>query len=127
MKCRTLFLAVLITGMISCVSGPVVVPEDMSPQKIIQNAQEATDHNKYRIAIAYYEALLDRFGTTGEYYCIGLYEIAFIHYKQKRFAEARQGFEYLLSLYEMDTANALPRRFKVLAELLLANLTEKGH
>ena len=127
LKQSLLLLIIILPLIYSCASGPVVVPEDLTPQKIIQSAQEATDLNRYRIAIGYYEALLERFGTIGEYYCIGLYEIAFIHYKQRRFAEARQGFEYLVSLYEMDVGNTLPRRFKVLAELLLVKITERGH
>ena len=119
-----IFIAVLF---FSCASGPVDIPEDATPSKIIQKAQEATDQNKYKMAIEYYQVLLERYGSIGEYYCIGNYEIAFIHYKQKRYTEARQGFEYLLSLYDTSRGSTLPPRFKVLAERILKRMTERGH
>jgi len=120
-------LFITIIMMFSCTSGPIVIPEDETPSKIIQSAQEATDANKYRIAIQYYQALLERFGDNSEFYCIANYEIAFIHYKQRRFSEARAGFEHLLNLYNAEGGDALPRRFKVLSEMILANLTERGY
>ena len=68
MNLRVLFLAVLITAIISCASGPVKIPDDMTPPKIIQQAQEATDFNKYKVAIQYYQALMERYGNIHEYY-----------------------------------------------------------
>jgi len=119
MKYRFLFFAVFITAIMSCASGPVVVPEDMPPSKIIQRAQEATDINKYNVAVQYYLVLLERYGSNNEYYCIGEYEIAFIRYKQKRYVEARKGFENLLVLYDSEEGRYLPPQFKVLSEKVL--------
>ena len=127
MKPSILFLLVFLLLIFSCASGPINVPEDMTPSKIIQNAQEATDANKYRIAIQYYQVLLDRFGHNSEFYCIANYEISFIHYKQRRYSEARLGFEHLLSLYNAEGGETLPRRFKILSEMILVNITERGH
>jgi outer membrane protein assembly factor BamD (BamD/ComL family) len=127
MKYRFLFLVVFISALVSCVSGPLVVPEDMPPSKIIQRAQEATDINKYKVAIQYYQVLLERYGSNDEYYCIGEYEIAFIHYKQKRYTEARRGFENLLVLYDSEEGKLLPPQFKVLSEKVLATISQKGY
>ena len=109
----------------SCASGPVNAPPETPPAKIIQRAQEAADVNKYRIALQYYEILLERYGNFGEYLAVGEYEIAFIHYKQKRYLRARLGFETLLDRYA-EAGNGLPPQFKVLSEKMLNRLTELG-
>jgi len=127
MKMRSLLCAVLFPVFLSCASGPVVVPEDMTPSKIIQRAQEAMDNNKYKVAIQYYQVLMERHGDVNEYYCIAEYEIAFIRYKQKQFAEARRGFEGLLVLYSAEGGDTLPRQFKVLSEKVLAHMDERGY
>jgi len=124
MKMRYLFIIPLL-AFFSCASGPVNVPPEMPPNKIIQRAQEAADVNKYKIALQYYEILLDRYGTVDEYLAVGEYEIAFIHYKKKRFIRARQGFETLLERYAM-AGNTLPPQFKVLSEKMLNRLSELG-
>ncbi|MDR2211729.1 MAG: hypothetical protein LBO65_09755 [Spirochaetaceae bacterium] len=111
----------------SCVSGPVIIPQDMTPAKIIQRAQEATDVNNYNRALQYYAALLERYGSQGEYLCTGEYEIAFIRYKQRKYSEARRGFENLLALYAEPEGESLPAQFKVLAEKMLSQLAERGH
>jgi len=109
----------------SCASSQVNVPADMPPNKIIQRAQEAADVNKYRVALQYYEILLERYGNVDEYLAVGEYEIAFIHYKQKRYSRARQGFETLLERYDM-AGNAMPPQFRVLSEKMLSRLSDMG-
>jgi len=119
------FLTFLLLAFFSCASGPVDVPPDMPPAKIIQRAQEAADINKYKIALQYYEILLERHSDTEEYLAVGEYEIAFIHYKQKKYTSARQGFTTLLDRYK-EPGNALPNQFRVLSEKMLARLSELG-
>ena len=126
MKLHPLFLAVILMAIVSCASGPVQVPDDMPPTKIIQRAQEATDVNKYKLAIQYYQVLLERYGDIDEYYCTGEYEIAYIRYKQKKYAEARRGFENLLALYNAENGKSLPPHFKILSEKVLARINQKG-
>jgi outer membrane protein assembly factor BamD (BamD/ComL family) len=121
-------IIILLAGCIlaSCATGPAEIPEDMTPAKIIQRAQEASDVNKYKIALHYYETLKERYGDSGEYLCTAEYEIAFIHYKQKKYPEARREFESLLERYEDVDAALLPPHFQILAEKVLARLTELG-
>ena len=126
MKLHLLFLTVLIMAMTACASGPVQVPDNTTPSKIIQLAQEATDINRYKIAVQYYQILLERYGSINEYYVTGEYEIAFIRYKQRKYSEARQGLENLLVLYNAEGGETLPPQFKVLSEKVLARMTEKG-
>jgi len=127
MKRCPLLIAVIFPVFLSCASGPVVVPEDMSPSKIIQKAQEAMDNNKYKVAIQYYQVLLERYGDISEYYCTAEYEIAFIRYKQKWYTDARRGFENLLVLYSAEGGETLPPQFRVLSEKVLAHIEEKGY
>jgi outer membrane protein assembly factor BamD (BamD/ComL family) len=123
MKIPVILLLCVLT---SCATGPVNIPDDMPPAKIIQRAQEASDINKYKIALQYYEALKENYGDSGEYLCTAEYEIAFIHYKQKKYPEARREFEDLLKRYEDVDAALLPPHFKILSEKVLAKLTELG-
>jgi outer membrane protein assembly factor BamD (BamD/ComL family) len=117
--------ALLSALFLSCASSPAAVPEDMPPAKIIQLAQEASDLNKYRAALYYYEILWERHGGEGEYLATAEYEIAFIRYKQKKYAEARRGLENLLARYE-GGGDALPRQFQILAEKVLGRINELG-
>jgi outer membrane protein assembly factor BamD (BamD/ComL family) len=110
----------------SCATGPVEIPQDMTAAKIIQRAQEASDTNKYKIALQYYETLKERYGDSGEYLCTAEYEIAFIHYKQKKYPEAQREFRNLLVRYEDVDAALLPPHFQILSEKMLARLAELG-
>jgi outer membrane protein assembly factor BamD (BamD/ComL family) len=122
----SLVILVLFCVLGSCATGPVEIPEDMTPAKIIQRAQEASDLNKYKTALQYYETLKERYGDSGEYLCTAEYEIAFIHYKQKKYSDARREFESLLKRYEDVDAALLPSYFQILSEKMLSKLTEIG-
>jgi outer membrane protein assembly factor BamD (BamD/ComL family) len=127
MKIRTLFMAAALLALVVACATVVEIPGDMPPNKLIQKAQEATDLNKYKIALQYYGALLERYGSSGEYLATGEYEIAFIHYKQRKYALAREEFESLLARYSVPDGEPLPSRFKLLAEKVLAQITKLGH
>jgi outer membrane protein assembly factor BamD (BamD/ComL family) len=99
----------------------------MPPAKIIQKAQEAADINKYKIALQYYQILRERYGDNEEYLCTAEYEIAFIRYKQRKYADARLGFELLLSRYQQGDGQGLPPQFKILSEKVLAKISERGY
>jgi outer membrane protein assembly factor BamD (BamD/ComL family) len=122
----TIFLLAFLASVFSCISSQVDAPDGLPAAKIIQRAQEAADVNKYKLALRYYEILLERYGYDDEYVAVGEYEIAFIYYKQKKYGSARQGFTELLERYKQP-GNRLPRHFKALSEKMLARLTELGH
>jgi outer membrane protein assembly factor BamD (BamD/ComL family) len=127
MKIPTALTAAALLALAAACTTVVEIPDDMPPNKLIQNAQEATDINKYKIALQYYGALLERYGDVGEYLATGEYEIAFIHYKQRKYAQARDEFESLLARYSVPDGEPLPSRFKLLTEKVLARMTERGH
>jgi outer membrane protein assembly factor BamD (BamD/ComL family) len=119
--------ALLVSAVIiaACATGPVNIPDDLSPAELIQRAQEATDRNRYGIALQYYEALLDRNRTNIDLVCTAEYEIAFVHYKQKKYEEARRELNSLLVRYESPDQELLPQQFKRLANIVLEQITEK--
>jgi len=109
----------------ACATGTLNIPYDMSPSELIQRAQEASDRNRYNYALQYYQALLERNSTNIDLVCTAEYEIAFIHYKQKKYAQAKAGFNTLLMRYDMPNGDLLPQQFKLLANKVLERISEK--
>ena len=118
-------IAVLITLFaVSCATGPVVIPDNMTAAEMVQRAQEASDKNRYNISLQYYEAILQRFSYDIEYVCAAEYEIAFIYYKQKNYEDSRQGFYRLLARYNAPDSELLPAKYQILSNIVLENIDE---
>jgi outer membrane protein assembly factor BamD (BamD/ComL family) len=109
----------------ACATGPVNIPSEMSAAELIQRGQEASDRNRYSLSLQYYQALLSRNIADIELVCAAEYEIAFIHYKQKKYAEARSEFETLLERYNTPDEELLPQQFKKLSTIVLNRIDEK--
>jgi tetratricopeptide (TPR) repeat protein len=109
----------------ACAMGPVNIPPELSPAELIQRAQEASDRNRYATALQYYEALLDRNRTNIDLVCTAEYEIAFIHYKQKQYTQAKRELTVLLLRYETPDQELLPQQFKRLAVIVMERITER--
>jgi outer membrane protein assembly factor BamD (BamD/ComL family) len=122
---RPLLWVVLVLIVSACAGGPQEIPESMSAEELVQRAQEASDRNRYQIALVYYDTLLERNPTSSDWVCTAEYEIAFIHYKQKKYAEAREELNTLLERYESPDAELLPQQFKRLSQIVLESITEK--
>ncbi|MDR1786889.1 MAG: tetratricopeptide repeat protein [Treponema sp.] len=106
----------------ACSSGPAVIPEGLSPAELVQRGQEASDRGRYKAAVRYYEAILERFPNDTDSLCAAEYEIAFIHYKQKKFDEARREFNALLNRYKGPNGEFLPAQFGILARKVLERM-----
>ena len=123
---RALGIVALLCLMVcGCATTSITIPPDLSPMELIQRAQEASDRNRYGVALQYYEALLERFPNDIYYVCAAEYEIAFIHYKQQKYAQARTEFQALLARYEDPAARNLPPQFRLLAVKVLEQIDEK--
>jgi len=109
----------------ACATGTLNIPYETSPSELIQRAQEASDRNRYNYALQYYQALLERNATNIDLVITAEYEIAFIHYKQKKYAQARAEFNNLLMRYDMPNGELLPPQFKLLAHKVLERIDEK--
>jgi outer membrane protein assembly factor BamD (BamD/ComL family) len=109
----------------ACLNGPQEISGELSPAELIQRAQEASDKNRYNTALRYYEAVLERNATNFDLVCTAEYEIAFIHYKQKKYEIAREEFKALLMRYNTPDEELLPQQFKRLANIVLERIAEK--
>ena len=120
----TLFIVWAALCFSACATGQVNIP-DLSASELIQRAQEASDRNRYNLALQYYQALLERNPTNIDLVCTAEYEIAFIHYKQKKYSLARAGFNALLDRYNEHEEGYLPPQFKLLSLKVLERIDEK--
>jgi outer membrane protein assembly factor BamD (BamD/ComL family) len=126
MKSRFIIVAAVAASLfVACAGVPKSIPEDLSAREIVQRAQEATDAYHYDAAIAYYKALDERFSTDPLYSTTAEYEIAFIAYKQGRFADAKNGFDVLLAKYSGPDGASLPPRYAILSKKVLESIAEK--
>jgi outer membrane protein assembly factor BamD (BamD/ComL family) len=117
--------AVAASLFVACAGVPKSIPEDLSARELVQRAQEATDAYHYDAAVAYYKALDERFGSDPLYKTTAAYEIAFIAYKQHRYAEAKEDFENLLALYAGPDGASLPPRYEILSKKVLESIADK--
>jgi outer membrane protein assembly factor BamD (BamD/ComL family) len=119
-----LFALIPLFGLGACASGPQPTDET-TPEELVQYAQEAMDHNRYKQALGYYELILERFPGNDYMTCTAEYEIAFIHYKQKKYEEARFEFQALLERYNTPDEELLPAQFKILTNIVLEQIAAK--
>jgi outer membrane protein assembly factor BamD (BamD/ComL family) len=111
----------------ACATGQVAIPEDLSAAELVQRGQEASDRNRYNIALQYYETVLERFPYSAEYVCTAEYEIAFIFYKQKKYDLSKMWFNALLERYNSPDEELLPPQFKVLARKILQTIEQRDN
>jgi len=116
------FFAVILAA--SCASGPVEIPEDITAAEMVQRAQEASDRNKYNISLQYYETVIERFPYDIDNVMAAEYEIAFIHYKQKKYDISKTEFNDLLERYNTPDEELFPPQFKILSQKILDRIAE---
>jgi outer membrane protein assembly factor BamD (BamD/ComL family) len=125
MKVLCFFLIVVLFVCASCQTGPVKIEDDITAAELVQRGQAAYDWNRYAQAAQYYTAILERFPFDIEKTCEAQYEIARIHYKQNQYDTAREEMEALRERYNSAEAEILPSKFKILSEIVLAQIDEK--
>ncbi|MCL2184305.1 MAG: hypothetical protein FWB86_00395 [Treponema sp.] len=118
-------LMLIIILSISACASTITISEELSPAEIIQRGQEALDRNRYNIAIQYYQALHDRNRTNIDLIITAEYHIANIHYKQGKFALAREELNKVLAYYNSPDEELLPQHFKRLSQIVLQRIDEK--
>ena len=118
---RALLLLAVVVGFAACKTVPTEIPDNLSEAELIQLAQESADSENWEAALAYYQAVLDRFPQDKGVTVAAQYEIAFIEYKQGNVEAAQAGFEQLLGVYDFE-GDTLPQWPKFLAERLLEEI-----
>jgi outer membrane protein assembly factor BamD (BamD/ComL family) len=109
---------------VTCYTGPIVVPDDLTPAELIQRGQEASDKNRFSHSLQYYSSILDRFPFDTDSVMAAEYEIAFIHYKQKNYDLAKTEFNALLDRYNVPDEALLPAQYKILSKIALSKIEE---
>ncbi|WP_461256818.1 outer membrane protein assembly factor BamD [Treponema sp. R80B11-R83G3] len=121
---RLYFALILALLFFSCESM-ANISEDLSPAELIQRAHEAMDRNRYKVAIQYYQALHDRNQSNIDLIITAEYHIAFIHYKEKKYEQAKEEFNGVLAYYNSPDEELLPKHFKKLSQIVISNIEEK--
>lgn len=121
---RILPLLIVIAVLLgACASQPEEIPEDLEPIEYFQRAQKiASEDENYVLAKRYYNEFIKRYPEDIQRIVEAKYEIAFLSYKQGNYELARQQFEEMLSYYEDQGSNVLPRWPQVLAEKVLEKM-----
>jgi len=123
-KYRSVLLTLAVTLIFSACAS-LNISEDLSPAELIQRAQEASDRNSYNTALQYYYALRDRNKNNIDLIITAEYEIAFIHYKQKKYPQAREELNAVLEYFNTPDEELLPQQFKRLSQIVLKSIDEK--
>ncbi|GMO50433.1 MAG: hypothetical protein Ta2G_07960 [Termitinemataceae bacterium] len=118
-KILELSFAFILLFLSSCVTTADSLSQDLSSQELIQRAQNASSNNNLRNAEFIYNEVLNRFPLDNEAVCNAKYEIAFIHYKQRKWDISRSEFSDILDRYKKNDAALLPSKFKVLAQIVI--------
>jgi outer membrane protein assembly factor BamD (BamD/ComL family) len=120
-------LALLVLGVlvVGCASVKVSVDGDIAADELVQRGQEASDRYQYRLALEYYELVLERFAYNIDMVITARYEIAYINFKQKKYAVARKKLVELLVVYEDIDAETYPQQFKRLCEVVIQLIDKK--
>ncbi|MDR2097451.1 MAG: hypothetical protein LBP37_02925 [Spirochaetaceae bacterium] len=109
----------------ACSTTPSVIPEGLTPGELVQRAQEESDRNRYEAAAMYYNAILERFPDDSASVCGAQYEIAFIHYKQKKYDVATEEFYALIDRYNDADGDLLPQKYLILSNIVLETIKNK--
>jgi outer membrane protein assembly factor BamD (BamD/ComL family) len=120
-----LYFAFVLMLLFSACASTANISEDLSPAELIQRAHEAMDRNRYKTAIQYYQALYDRNPSNPDLRITAEYHIAFIHYKQKKYEQAKTEFNGVLAYYDSLDEELLPKHFKRLSQIVLKSIEEK--
>jgi outer membrane protein assembly factor BamD (BamD/ComL family) len=119
-----LFLLALLAPLVlsACVTNPGSIPKDLSAPELIQRAQDKADWNRYRSAAVYYQAVINRFPEDRENTVAAEYEIAYIHFKQHKWARAEKEFIAILERYKGTDADLFPPAYRVLSQERLKDI-----
>ncbi|BDC96670.1 tetratricopeptide repeat protein [Treponema saccharophilum] len=126
MKKSTTFFAiaavVLAFSLPSCESN-APVPDDLTSKQLIQGGQSAFEKGRYKVALRYYNAALERFGDSDTAVFVeAKYEIGHIYQQQKKYEFASNVFSELLELYSVTIPGQLPGEYRKLSELGLEQI-----
>lgn len=112
------FLFLILCLFISCKTFPTNknVAENLTPTELKQLAQNEFDKGFSRRAMAYYQILIDRYGTDMSIRISGEYEIAHLNLRKKKWAQAEKMLKQIIERYESSGGAGLVPKYYVLAK-----------
>ncbi len=120
LKMTTIVLVgfICLLGITSCGTLPTEesVDPNLTPIEIKQLAQEEMDKGSKRNALAYYEILLNRYGSDMSVRSAAEFEIAHIYIKQKKWEDANALLKKIITRYESAGGAGLVPKYYVLAK-----------
>jgi outer membrane protein assembly factor BamD (BamD/ComL family) len=110
----------------ACRTAPAVPDETASSAEIFQLAQTASvERSDNSAALFYYNLVLERFPEDTAGRVTAKYEIAFIHYKNKDYKNAKSGFEEVLQEYQNNPDADIPEWPGILSRKLLDKMENR--
>ena len=94
----------------------------MTPQQLIQNGQNEAQKGKYKNALKYYQAVIDRPEVTPANYIEARYEIGHLYMKKKDYKAARPIFEEIQEMFLNTMPGTLPEAYNKLTDIGLAKI-----
>lgn len=116
-------LAVALIALAACTTN-TVIPEDASAKELIQRGQEAYEKSRNKEALAYFTAVVDRYGSDPALYIEARYEIAHLYMKRKDYEHAAPVLQEIITLYANYPIGTFPASYQKLAQLELAKIPE---
>ncbi len=120
----TILIACLALSLAVCATSPDEIESGLSPAEYFQRAQEASDANRYELALAYYQKFQEEYPEELERNLWASYEIALLYYKMGQNRIAVEHFDALLAEYAAGDAD-LPQGPRILAEKVKARIEEQ--
>ena len=118
-------LATAVLALAACTTNKAVIPEDASAKELIQRGQEAYEKNRTKDALAYYTAVVDRYGSDSALYIEARYEIAHLYMRKKNYDNAVPILEEITEMYASSPVGTFPASYQKLAQLELAKVPEE--
>ena len=115
-------LTIAVISSVSCKSTQEI-PEDLSAKQLIQSGQDAFENYKYKLALDYFNAVIDRYGDTDmALYVEAKYEIGHLYMKQKKQKLAKPVFEEILEIYSSVLPGTIPAAYQKLSQIELEKI-----
>lgn len=118
-----IFLAAALFALAACTTN-TVIPDDASAKELIQRGQEAYEKSRNKEALAYFTAVVDRYGSDPALYIEARYEIAHLYMKRKNYENAAPVLQEIIELYANYPVGTFPASYQKLAQLELAKIPE---
>ncbi len=122
---KLLLLGTVLLCLCSCMTAPKSVPEDATVEELTLLGQQSLDISNYKAAEVYYSTIIKRYGSDLTSLIAAEYEIAHIRVKQKRWDEAKEMLDRIVSYYDGDETAVIPPHYKKLALIDLAKIPVK--